>query len=43
MCLTVSNKTPSIAVRDIVGYKVYIDVDNRYISPFQKEYMPKLK
>lgn len=43
MCLTVSNKTPSIAVRDIVGYKVYIDVNNRYMSPFQKEYMPKLK
>lgn len=44
MCLVTDHKEPFIAVRDIVGYKVYMDIiNNRYISPFQKVYMPKLK
>lgn len=43
MCLVTDHKESFIAVRDIVSFKVYMDINNRYISPFQKEYMPKLK
>ena len=42
MCLFSNFDHPSIADRDLTCYKVYILINNRYKSPYQKADMPKI-
>ena len=42
MCLISNFDHPSIADRDLTCYKVYILINNRYKSPYQKADMPKI-
>ena len=42
MCLISNFDHPSIADRDLTCYKVYILINDRYKSPYQKADMPKI-
>lgn len=42
MCLYTDSKIPSIAEEDITCYKVYVLIDNQYVSPYQNTIMPSL-
>ena len=42
MCLISNFDHPSVADRDLTCYKVYILINNRYKSPYQKADMPKI-
>lgn len=42
MCLASNFARPSIADRDLTCYKIYILINNRYKSPYQKADMPKI-
>ena len=42
MCLISNFDHPSVADRDLTCYKVYILINDRYKSPYQKADMPKI-
>lgn len=42
MCLISNFDYPSVADRDLTCYKVYILINDRYKSPYQKADMPKI-
>ena len=42
MCLISNFDYPSVADRDLICYKVYILINDRYKSPYQKADMPKI-
>ena len=42
MCLIAISNTPYIAEQDIICYKIYILIDDKYVSPYQKCDMPSI-
>lgn len=42
MCLIANSNIPYVAEQDIICYKLYIRIQNKYVSPFQKCDMPNI-
>lgn len=42
MCLITKNNDPYIAEQDIICYKIYIYINGKYVSPYQKCDMPSI-
>ena len=42
MCLITKNSDPYMAEHDITCYKIYIYINGRYVSPYQKCNMPSI-